>query len=431
MQETGGRKILICTFGSLGDLHPFIALGQALKGQGFAPVVATSAAYRGFVESEGLGFAPVRPDAGDLTTRLGMGMGEIARRMAQDDAFLFETLIFPHLRESYDDLLAASAGAVAVVSHAIAFAGRLVAEARGLPSIPVMLPPMLLYSAYDPPLASRAPIRAPVWPGEAAYNRLLLWALSHAVGLRAAPLRRLRRELELPRRRGFDLLLGFNSSAAILGLFSPLLGPPQPDHPPGTLIAGHSFHDRYEGAAGLPPDLAAFLDAGEPPLVFTLGSFVAHARPEYYAACIGAAQRLGRRGVLLADKDDAAQLRGEAPDGVHIVGYVPHSQIFPRAAAVVHHAGIGTTGQALRAGRPQVATPFLGDQFDNAGRLQRLGVARVVPGEAVKADNLAQALEAALGAPNGAERAALAAAISREDGAAVAARRIAEIIGRP
>jgi len=424
-------KIVIATFGSLGDLHPFVALAHALKRDGFAPVIATCGAYREYIAGEGLDFTPVRPDADDLTARLGMDMGEIARRMAKNDAFLFDTLIFPHLRESYDDLMAASEGAAAIVSHSLAFSARLVAEARGLPLVTVLLSPMMLCSAFDPPLGSRAPFRpAPVSGPEVAYNRFLLWTLSHVIAFWAAPLRRIRREIGLPRRHGLDLLLGVKSSDAVIGLFSPALAPAQPDHVANTLIAGHTFHDRFTGAEALTPEVEAFLGEGEPPIVFTLGSLVARSRNDHYRGFVAAATRVRRRALLLAHEDDVPALRENLPSDVHVAAYTPHSLIFPRACAVVHHGGAGTTGQAMRAGRPQLVTPFLGDQPDNAGRLRRLGVAREIDGETMTAETLARELEILLKDEQYAARAGvLAATVRREDGARIAARRIAEIAG--
>jgi rhamnosyltransferase subunit B len=426
--EKPGAKILIATFGSLGDLHPFVALAHALAREGFAPVIATSAAYGEYVRGEGLGFAPIRPDADDLTTRLGMDLGEIARKMSEDDKFLFDTLIFPHLRESYDDLLAASAGAVAIVSHSLAFSARLVAETRRLPLATVLLSPMMLYSAYDPPLGSRAPLRrAPVGTVEIAYNRFLLWSLSHAIALWAEPLRRLRRQLGLKPRYGLDLLLGVKSSDAVIGLFSPALAPPQPDHGSRTLIAGHTFHDRYLGGAALPANLSAFLDHGAAPIVFTLGSFVARARQDFYRDCVTVARRLGHRAVLLAHEDDLPSLMGEQDGDICVAPYAPHSAVFPRAWAVVHHGGVGTTGQALRAGRPQLVTPFLGDQFDNAERVQRLGVARIVDGKTATPEAMRRELERLDGVYEG-RAANVAESVRREDGAATAASRIAALV---
>lgn len=429
--KLSARRILIATFGSLGDIHPFIALGHALAREGFAPVIATSAVYEAYVRSEGLDFAPIRPDADALMERLGMDLGGIARKMAEDDKFLFECLIFPHLRESYDDLLAAAEGVEAVVSHSLAFAARLVAETAGLPLVTVLLSPLMLYSAFDPPLGSRVPLRcAPAWPIEVAYNRLLLWSLAQVVALWAEPLRRLRRELGLQPRYGLDLLLGSKSSDAIIALFSPALARPQPDYGSRAFIAGHTFHDRYLGAGELEQELAAFLDAGAAPLVFTLGSFVTLARKDYYRDCIQVALKLGKRAVLLAHEDEVDELGADLPDGIFVAAYAPHSRVFPRAAAIVHHGGIGTVGQALRAGRPQLVTPFLGDQFDNAERLERLGVARIVDGKTATQEALLRELTRL---DDGHRRRArdVGRRVAAEDGASAAAARIGALIGMP
>jgi UDP:flavonoid glycosyltransferase YjiC (YdhE family) len=430
-------RILIATFGSLGDLHPFVALAHALKREGFAPVLATSSVYRDFIHSEGLGFAPVRPDVEEIKARLGLDMGGIARRMSQDDGFLFQRLIFPFLCESFEDIQKASEGAAAIVAHGLAFSARLAAEKRGLPLINVILSPLMLYSAYDPPLGARSPFApAPRSKLAVGYNRVLLWSLSHALALWAAPLRKCRRRAGLPRRHGFDLLLGTKIGAATIGLFSPLLTALQPDHPRGTLIAGHTFHDRFTaagepGAEALPEALEAFLARGPAPIVFTLGSFVVHGGAAHYRACIAAARALKCRAVLLAHDEDVDALRREAPPDVFVTGYTPHSLVFPRACVVAHHGGVGAVGQALRAGRPQLVTPFLGDQFDNAERLRRLGVARVLRGDAVTAKALARELAPLLAEGAYPARAKeVAAQVAREDGAEAAAKRIAELLRR-
>ncbi len=405
-----------------------MALAHALAREGFEPVITTSGAYAEYIRGEGLGFVAIRPDADDLTARLGMDMGQIARKMAEDDKFLFDTLIFPHLRESFEDFDAAAEGAVAIVSHSLAFSARLVAEARGLPLITVLLSPMMLYSATEPPLGSSVPLRrAPVWPIEIAYNRFLLWSLSHAVAFWAAPLRRLRRQLGLRPRYGLDLLLGAKSSDARIGLFSPVLAPGWQGKDSRTIIAGHTFHDRFLGSDALAPELEDFLANGDAPIVFTLGSFVTRARRGFYRDCIDVAQRLGRRAVILAHEDDAPALAADCSQDVFVSSYAPHSHIFPRAAAILHHGGIGGTGPALRAGRPPVVTPFLGDQFDNAERLARLGVARVVDGKTATREALYHALSK-LDAGHAARARETAGIIKAEDGATRAAARIATLV---
>lgn len=426
-------KILLATFGSLGDLHPFIALAHALQREGFRPVVATTPIYADFIRSEGLDFAPIRPDIDDALARIGLDIAGVARAMARDEGFLFQRVIFPFLRENFDDLVAAGQGCAAIVAHSLAFAGRLAAEALGLPLVNVVLSPLLTYSPHDPPMGNGSPF---VWTPRSGlalgYNRALLWAFGHAMGLWAAPLRKFRREIGLPKKQGYDLMFSRASAAATIGLYSPLLAPPQPG---GPIVAGHSFHDRYSAGGvrkvdALAPELEAFLCEGPAPIVFTLGSFVALDNAAHYRDCVEAAAALGRRAVLLAPDEEVEALRRVEAPGALVTGYAPHSLVFPRACVVAHHGGVGTAGQALRAGKPQLVTPFLGDQHDNAERLRRLGVARAVRGDRVSAAALARELGPLLRDGGYAERAAEAAGrIGGEDGAAAAARRIGEVVG--
>jgi rhamnosyltransferase subunit B len=422
------KKILIVAFGSLGDIHPFVALAQALQREGLRPTIATSEDYRDFLTSEGVDFAPARPSMNDLVERLGADLNTIARRMVEEPSFLLEKAIFPFLPESYADALAACDGAVAVVAHALAFSARVAAEKARLPIFNVVLSPMLMNSAYDPPLSGGAPfVRAPQTTAALWYNRLLLDAQLQMFAAAAAPLRRLRRDAGLPKRGGVELLTSDSHSLATVGFYSPLLAPPQKDHPAKTLIAGHSFHDRYlEEGAALASELAAFFETGDAPVIFTQGSFFGRDRRERYRAFVDAARFARRRAVLLAHAEDYEALRELAAPDVFVAAYVRHSQIFSRACAVLHHGGAGTSGQAMRAGKPQIVTPLMGDQFDNALRLKRLGVARVLRGE-VEPTALGRELSELLEDVTAARRAQdVAARISTEDGAAKAARAIAE-----
>jgi len=421
-------KILISTVGSFGDLFPFLALGLALQREGFDVAVATSGVYREFVEREGLDFVAARPDLDDVTEKLGLDLGGLARQMSRDDGFLFQRIIFPFLRESYDDIGAAAAsGAVAIVAHSIAFAAHAAAEKLDLPLFVAHLSPVLHYLPQQPPLGMGLPfVAAPRSKLALGYNRVALACAAEVAHLWAAPLRQFRRELGLPRRAPFSFFRGVPSPFHSLGLHSPAFLGDQG----GDLVAGHTFFDRGPPRAKEETRaLAAFLDEGEAPVVFTLGSFVVRDRAAHHRSCIEAAQRLGQRAVLLASDEDAALLRAQAPPSIHVAGYAPHGELFPRAKIVVHHGGIGTSGQALRAGKPQLVTPFLGDQADNAARLARLGVARVLPAKALTVETLTRELRDLLARRDYASRAeALGARVAREDGAQAAARHIAETL---
>jgi UDP:flavonoid glycosyltransferase YjiC (YdhE family) len=167
-------------------------------------------------------------------------------------------------------------------------------------------------------------------------------------------------------------------------------------------------------------EVEAFLDAGEPPVVFTLGSSAVHVAGNFYEAAAGACRILGRRGLLLTGSGIAAPRN--LPPGVAAFPAAPHSLVMPRACATVHHGGVGTTAQALRAGRPTVVVPFAHDQFDNAARVQRLAVGGTVARSRLTAASLARVLQTLLDDPETLRRASdLGNAISSEDGAAHAA----------
>ncbi|MDP3554904.1 glycosyltransferase [Methylocystis sp.] len=430
-------KILIATFGTLGDVNPFIGLGRALQRHGCVPVIATSEEYRDLVQSEGLDFRPMRPDLGEISSRLNMQKGEIATKMSRSKRFLFDQVMFPHLRDAYRDVMELTKDVDGVVTHCLAFGAKAAAEQRNLPLFNVFLSPMLLFSADNPPLGTPAPFMTSRSPLAVGYNGLLIKTIEAALTLLASPLARFRDELGLPGVRGFELLVGAPGAAATIGLFSSLLMPPVSKPTRSEIIVGHSFHDGCNTPAGasepggLPSELIEFLDSGSEPIVFTLGSLVAIDRIDYFRDCAIAARSLKRRAILLADSADVNKLRQEMSSEISVHGYVPHSLLFPRCCAVVHHGGMGSVGQALRAGKPQLVTPFCNDQFDIAERLRRLGVARTLKPKDVSADQLARNMEWLLSSANYADRArAVADEIALNDGAESAAALISQRLRR-
>ena len=219
----------------------------------------------------------------------------------------------------------------------------------------------------------------------------------------------------------------------MLALFSPLLGRPQPDWPPRTVQTGAVLP---QPSAGLDPETARFLDAGAPPIVFTLGASSAWAARDFFLESLAASRLLGRRALLLVGTAaNLAALPSPLPDGVFAAVAAPYGPVFARAAAVVHPGGIGTTQIALAAGRPMLITPFAHDQHDNAARATRLGVALVLPRRAYAAAPVGAALGRLEREPAFAEATArAAAAISREDGTAAACAAIERLLletGRP
>ena len=370
-ENAAGKRILFATFGSLGDLHPYLALALELRKRGHFPTIATTENYRANVESEAIAFEPMRPDVTPL-----LNDPDLAARLL-DPKFGFERLIreyaVPSLRDSYADLQRAAQSIDLLVTHPLAFAGPMLAELKKIPWISTVLAPASLLSAYDMPLFGNAPTLSRVGASHPILGRLILTYGRTIVKKWSEPIQKFRVELGLP--PGADPLLeGQHSPDLALALFSSIVAQPQPDWPAQMKQTGFAFYDKRDGKP-MPEELDAFLTAGPPPVVFTLGTAAVMSAGKFYEVSAVAAPRVNRRGVLLIGPDE--RNRPEAlPKNVIAVNYAPFSELFPRAAAVVHSGGIGTTAQCIRAGKPMLIVPFANDQFDNARRVRAAGLGR-------------------------------------------------------
>jgi UDP:flavonoid glycosyltransferase YjiC (YdhE family) len=408
------RRIVLATFGSLGDLHPFLALALGLQTRGHDVVIATSEVYRTRVEALGIGFKPVRPDISVIEADV-----ELMRRlmdMRKGTERIVCELVMPVLRDSYADTLAAADGAVLLVSHALTYGVRLVAEKRGIPWASVMLSPIGFLSCHDPSILPTAQFFSKhlrLLP--ASLYGIFLWFGKRMIRAWGKPWHDLRAELGLPAVRDNPLCEGQHAPRLVLAMFSRLLADRQPDWPVNTVLTGFPFYDR-DSDATLPPALARFLDEGPPPIVFTLGSSAVWDAGAFYEHSAAAARSLGRRAVLLTGTDPRNQ-PATVPDGAIVCDYAPFTALFPRAAAIVHQGGVGTTGQAMRAGRPMLVMPYSHDQPDNADRVCRLGIARTTSKNRYTASRAAAALEALLDDRACVERAAkIGREVRAEDG---------------
>jgi UDP:flavonoid glycosyltransferase YjiC (YdhE family) len=438
------RKVVISTAGSLGDLNPFIALALVLQRRGYDALIASQAEFRAKVESEGVAFHALRPGLEDVKGELGIDQQTIFRKATNGSSglpFLVRRIAMPFLRRAYADMMSATHGASLVVTHPSAFAARLAAETRGLLWMSAVLAPFGLMSACDPPVFSTAPGLALLRDlTNARFDAALLAMVKKVTDPWTAPFQALRRELGLAPVIN-PLFEGQFSPYATLAIYSRWMGELQPDHPVNCDITGFAFYDRPAGTpAELPEDLRRFLAQGPAPLVFTLGTALVNDPGDFYRRSLQTAQLLGRRAVFLGldNGDHGAEARRALPRTMFAAGYVPHSLIFPHAEAIVHHGGVGTTAQALRAGKPQLITPFAGDQPDNAMRMCRLGVARQLAPGAYTARRAAAGLAeltrdkalcaraAEIGRSVGAERGAEVAADLIEDLIDRRARRLAE-----
>jgi rhamnosyltransferase subunit B len=416
------RRFLLTTLGSLGDLHPYIAVGLGLRERGHAVTIATSEVYRQKVEGEGLRFHPLRPDLGSLIDNPEVLRQAVHPRKGTE--YVFRKLILPWIEQSFEDTLEAAREADLIVGHPIAFATPTVAEYLNKPWVSIALQPSVFLSAHDPPAIPGAPFLTSLFSLGRGFTRLFFRFAKSIMRRWSAPVNALRSRLGLREFRN-PLLDDMFSPHGTQAWFSRVFARPQSDWPARTAITGFPFYDRLEPGqgprSGMPPDLARFLAASSAPVVFTLGSSAVFAAGEFYSESLAAVHRTGCRAVLLIGRDARNMPATPIPDTVFVAQYAPYSELLSRAAATVHQGGVGTTAQALRAGRPMIVVPWSHDQPDNGMRIQRLGVGRVIPRGRYRADRVARELELVLGGTGYAAAAhATACEMEREDGVASA-----------
>ena len=261
-------NFLLNTFGSLGDLHPYIAVGIGLRDHGHIVTIATSETYRSRVEAEGLRFHPVRPDIAGLA-----GSPEAMKHAYHPrtgSEYVMRRVFLPQVGEMYQDLQKIAEEADVLVAHPLAYAIPAVAEVLGKPWVSVILQPAVILSAYDPPSVSGVPQLERFRKFGPEFWRIF-WRISRLVIKKwARPLNALRRDLGLPQvANSFDCMFSPWLNQA---WFSPVLASPQPDWPAGLTATGFPIYDKHESNQGLSPEIEKFLAAGDPPVVFTLGS---------------------------------------------------------------------------------------------------------------------------------------------------------------
>ncbi|MFN4015019.1 MAG: glycosyltransferase [Reyranella sp.] len=410
------KKIAIQTIGTLGDIRPFVALGRALRGKGFGVTVATSPHFERLVVSNDLQFEPLPGDVVDLVdTQLGKSAID-GRHKLLATLRLIGTLR-PMFEMLIDAQLAATRDADAIVYHPKAFGAPHIAEALGIPAfIALPLPGLSPTRAFPSPLM---PFR-----DLGVFNRAshLLVTRFGDLGFRKLVKRWRRKVLGLSEQSDWLHIAG--RPIPKLYPYSAAVVPVPPDWDSSSIVTGYWFLDD-ESQWLPPPGLRAFLEGGDRPVYVGFGSMPAADPEKSTRLILEALARTGRRGVLARGWGG---FRTEAlPDWVHVIDSAPHSWLFPRMDAVVHHGGAGTTAAALRAGCPTVICPFIGDQFFWGHRVERIGAGpKAIPRQKLTATLLAEAIERATTEPVFRARAAdISRAIGQEHGLSKAVEVIA------
>jgi rhamnosyltransferase subunit B len=374
--------VLIPTIGSAGDVHPFVALGLALQARGHKATILTNPLFQELIEAQSLRFLPV-------------GTVEDARVIIADPNLwhprkgfevVAERAMLPAMAEIYRQIERHASPNTVVAASGISFGARLAQERLGVPTATVHLQPSIIRSLVDSGMAGNIRISAsqPMW-FKRAFFRLADWLVMDRVLKR--PLNEFRSTLGLP---PVDRVLyrWLHSPQLVIGFFPEWFAPLQPDWPPHTHLVGFPLWDTGRPGA-IAEDTERFLGAGTPPIVFTPGSATATLH-RYFSESVAAARELGVRAMLVTNYPD--QVPGDLPSHIRAFGYLPFSEVLPRASMLVYHGGIGTLAQTVKAGIPHLVVPNGHDQFDNGFRIERLGLGRSIPQTSYRAKAVAHAI---------------------------------------
>jgi len=358
-------KILITTLGSYGDVYPKVGIAVQLQRRGHAVTLLTNPFFEGLAAKYDLRFVPI----GTLAQYERFSNHPALFDPRKSISVFFDTLILPNLRSAYERLMEqVQPSNTVIVSSIVVFAARAAQEKHGIPNVTVHLTPAAFKSACEMP--RNAMFSIPAW-FPVSLRRLYWRVADKAVidPLIGPELNAFRREIGLPPVSRIMTKWG-HSPQRVIGLFPPWYAAPQPDWPPATRLTGFPLFDEDE-ERDLAPEVNAFLEEGDAPVVFMPGSLMQRAE-DFFQTAVQVCQALGRRAMLLSRYEH--HIPNPLPPGIRHFTYVPLGRILPRACALVHHGGIGTCAQALRAGVPQLIHPMAYDQHDNAWRLKRLGV---------------------------------------------------------
>jgi rhamnosyltransferase subunit B len=377
-------KAVLVALGSAGDVHPFLAIGQALAARGHEVEILANPIFAESVIRHKLAFSAVGT-ADDFASTL---RHPLLWHPINGLGVMWRGMIKPAIAPVYKRIEAAArSGKIAVVASPIAFGARLAQERLGIPLVTAYTAATMLRSVEDP--LTIAQWRVPSWMPRLA--RKAAWEALDRFKLEpmARPtLEAMRQDLGLGPFAGRVFGSWMHSTDAGVTLFPDWFAMRADDWPAQVEQASFPLFDGDRQGFD-ESDLQAFLEQGPPPVVFAPGT--AAVEPSaFLGAAVAACKSLGIRSVLMCH--DRSQVPASLPRSIHTMQYAPFSWLLPRSRALVHHGGIGSCAQALQAGIPQVTVPRGYDQFDNTWRIERLGVGRGISHRGLDGGSLAATL---------------------------------------
>lgn len=414
-------KVCILTFGSRGDVQPYVALGKALCSAGYEVCVGCDPFYRDLIEAHGLEHRP----AGEYITEMHDVIRQLLREPAWRQPIGFTRWVASKLPRILDESMEASRDADLIVSSPAALASDHIAEQRRIPCVTAIVGPPLTRSREAPSgyVPGSRHLPKTLYPASYLLAEQMMWQpfrgpinrwRARNLGLTPLPL------LSNRAKRAW------NDAPVLYGVSKHVIEP-DPSWSDRIQITGNWFLDR-DPSWSPPPDLISFLNAGPAPIYFGFGSMVNRDARRFGRIVLEALRMTEQRGVIARgwgglDTDDV-------PDTIHVIDALPHDWLFPRMRAVVHHGGAGTTSAGLRAGVPATIIPFWTEQRYWGQRLLDLGVGPApIQNTRLTPETLAKAIDRMVNDDDMRHRAgSLGDMIQRENGGAVAVEIVSRLL---
>lgn len=409
-------KITILSYGSRGDVQPFVALGRGLQKRGHEVKIAAPHRFTEFVGGCGIPFVPLAGDPEEISRRINQAGTNAVRVIASIWDHVFE--VAPQVSRS---AFKACEGADLII-HSFLFTvgGHSWAREHGIPDVSIQTFPVFAPTSEFPNVAA-----AHLPPGFMSHlsHWLAIQIFWYGGNTGYGPARRANPDISYPGKLywPFDKSRPPRLRTPMLCVYSPRLLPRPCNWEENIHITGYLFleEDDY-----LPPtEVTDFLASGSAPVCITFGSMMNRESERVLEAIMGAIHKTGNRAIVLTGWDD--QKPDHVPDNMLFIEAAPHDWLFPHCKAVIHHGGAGTTGAGLRAGVPNIVVPHTADQPFWGKRVYKIGAGpRPIPVRRLTADNLGRALVEAEGTALRERALDIGRAIRGEDGVAEAIRLI-------
>lgn len=385
--------VLLPTMGSAGDVHPFIALGAALKARGHRASILTNPIFQELIEAQGIGFLPVGSAAQANTAISNPDLWHLRKGFS-----IIAQVIAPAIAEIYRLIEKHADSNTVVAFSSLAFGARLAQEKLGIPSASVHLQPSVIRTLEDQGMMGNVRLgpKTPLWFKKSLFRLVDAVVLDRSL---KAPLNELRASLGLA---PIDRVMHrwMHSPQLVIAFFPEWFAAAQPDWPANTHAVGFPLWDLGGEATPL-EEAENFLAAGAAPIVFTPGSAGATMQG-FFEESVQAAKLLGLRAMLVTNYPE--QVPKNLPDSVKVFGYLPFSLVLPRAALLVYHGGVGTLAQGIKAAIPHLVVPHGYDQFDSGWRIEQLGLGLSIPESRYRAPPVKRAIQCILGDRDSAQR---------------------------